>query len=118
MHTSTRSPAAQGPRIACVCIWVRSCSSTRLSRSPKGELPQRGEIAGREIVLESALGGLGDVNLSFFQPLNEIVRRDVDNLDVVGAIDDRVGNRLANADLVIWATISLRLSMCWMLTVV
>ena len=70
-----------------------------LSRSPKGELPQRGEIAGREIMLESALGGLGDVNLSFFQPLNEIVRRDVDNLDVVGAIDDRVGNCLSNADL-------------------
>ena len=70
-----------------------------LSRSPKGELPQRGEIAGREIVLKSVFGGLGDVNLSFFQPLNEIVRRDIDNLDVVGAIDYRVGNCLSNPDL-------------------
>ena len=41
---------------------------------------------------------LGDVDLSFLQPLDQVVRRDVDQLDSIRAIEDGVRHRLADAD--------------------
>ncbi len=62
------------------------------------ELPQGREIAGREEVLQGALGLMGQVDLALAQALQEVVGRDVDDLDVVGLIEDRVRHRLAHPD--------------------
>ncbi len=62
------------------------------------ELPQGREIAGREEMLQGALGLMGQVDLALPQALQEVVGRDVDDLDVVGLIEDRVRHRLAHPD--------------------
>ena len=89
-----------------------------LRRAAEREFPQGGEIAGGEVVGERAAGGLADIDLAVLEPLDQVVGGDVDDLDVVGAIDDRVGTVSRTRMRVIWATMSLRLSTCWMLTVV
>ena len=62
------------------------------------EFAQRGQIAGREIVADRAFGLVRHIDLAVAQPLDQIVRRQVDQLDVVGLVDDRVRHRLAHAD--------------------
>ena len=69
-----------------------------LGRAPERELAQSGEIGRREEVLERALGLLGDVDLALFQALDQVVGGEVDELDGVGAIEDRVRHGLAHAD--------------------
>ena len=69
-----------------------------LSRAAKSKLPQCRKISGREVVIESALRLLWDVDLALFEPLNELIRRDVDDLDIVGFVEKRVRHRLAHAD--------------------
>ena len=54
------------------------------------ELAQRGEVAGREVVRERAVGGARDVDLAVLEAADQVVRGDVDHLDVVGALEDRV----------------------------
>ena len=39
------------------------------------QLAQRPQVAGREVVLQRALGLLGDEDLPFLEPLDQIVRR-------------------------------------------
>src|ERR1700730_4917566 len=48
-------------------------------------------------MLERALGLLGDVDLTFLEALYQVVRREIDKLDRVGAVEDPIGNRLAHA---------------------
>ena len=48
-------------------------------------------------MLERALGLLGDVDLAFLQALDQVVGRQVDELDGIGAIEDGVGHGLAHA---------------------
>ena len=60
------------------------------------QLAQRGEIARREIMLERALGLSRDVDLAFLQPLDQIVGREVDQLDGVGAVEHRIRHGLAH----------------------
>ena len=62
------------------------------------QLAERRQVARREIVLERPLGLLRDVDLAFLQPLDQVVGRQVDELDRVGAVEDGVGHRLAHAD--------------------
>ena len=69
-----------------------------LGGAPQRQFAQGGEIAGREIVVERALGLLWHVDLALFQPLHQVVRGQVDHLDVVRPIEDRVRNRLAHPD--------------------
>ena len=45
-----------------------------LGGAAQGELAQRRQIARREVVLERALGLLGDVDLALLQPLDQVVR--------------------------------------------
>ena len=47
-------------------------------------------------MLQRALGLLGDVDLALLQALNEIVRREVDQLDGVGAVEHRIRHGLAH----------------------
>ena len=49
-------------------------------------------------MLECALGLFRDVDLAFLEPLDQVVWGDVDELDGVGAIENRVGHGLAHAD--------------------
>ena len=60
-----------------------------LGGAPQRELAQRRQVAGREVMLERALGLLGDVDLAFFQALDQVVGREIDELDGVGAVEDR-----------------------------
>ena len=69
-----------------------------LRRAAERELAQRGEVAGGEVVRERAAGGLADVDLAVLEALDQVVGGDVDDLDVVGAVDDRVGHGLADPD--------------------
>ena len=62
------------------------------------ELAQRRQVARREEVLERPLGLLRDVDLAFLQPLDQVVGRQVDELDRVGPVEDGIGHRLAHAD--------------------
>ena len=69
-----------------------------LGRAPKGELPQGRQVAGREVVGHGALGGLGHIDLALVQSLDQVLGRDVDHLDIVGPLQDRIRHGLPHAD--------------------
>src|SRR5258707_337035 len=50
-------------------------------------------------MLKGALGLLWDIDLALFQPLNQIVRRQIDQLDRIRAIEHRIRHRLAHPDM-------------------
>jgi hypothetical protein len=70
-----------------------------LGRAAQSELAQRGQVGRREEVLERALGLLGDVDLAFLESLDQIVGRQVDQLDGIGAIEHGIRHRLAHAHM-------------------
>ncbi len=70
-----------------------------LRRAPERQLAQRGQVSGLEIVAQRPLGLGRDIDLALVQPLDQVVGRDIHHLDVVGAIENPVGHRLANADM-------------------
>ena len=90
-----RPPRARGSR-------APACSDHLLVDPLRGaaqrEFAQRGQVAGREIVADRALGLVRHIDLAVLQPLDQVVGRQVDQLDVVGPVDDRVRHRLAHAD--------------------
>ena len=67
-----------------------------LGGPPERQLAQRDQIALAEEVVDRFLGLLRDVDLAFFEALEEIIRRQVDQLDLVGALEHRIGHRLAD----------------------
>ncbi len=67
-----------------------------LGRAPQRELAQGGQVAGREIMLERPLRLLGDVDLALLQPLDQIVGREVDQLDRIGAVEHRIRHGFAH----------------------
>ena len=67
-----------------------------LGGAPQRQFAQRGQVARREIMLQRALGLLGDIDLALLQPLDQVVGREVDQLDGVGAVEDRVRHGLAH----------------------
>ena len=70
-----------------------------LRRAAQRKLAQGGQVAGRKVVLQRALGLLGDVDFAFLEPLDQIVRGQIDELDGVGAVEDRVRHGLAHAHM-------------------
>ena len=96
--TSTRSPAAQGPGDRVGAHVVDHLRVDALRRAAQREFAQRGQIARREIMADGPLRLVRHIDLAFLQALDQIVRRQVDQLDVVGAIDDRIRHRLADPD--------------------
>ncbi len=56
-------------------------------------------MAGEKEILQRALSLLGNVDFAFLQALNQIVRREVDQLDGVGMIEDGVRHGLAYAHM-------------------
>ena len=69
-----------------------------LGGAPQRQLAQRREVARREIVAQRALRLLADIDLALAQPRHQVGRREVDQLDLVGGVDDAVGHGLAHAD--------------------
>jgi hypothetical protein len=69
-----------------------------LRSTPKSELTQGGKIARRKIVRQCPLGGGCHIDLAVMEPLDQIAGCDVDDLDVVGHVDDRIRNSLADTD--------------------
>ena len=67
-----------------------------LGGAPQRQLAQRGQIARREIMLQRAFGLFGDVDLALLQPLDQVVRREVDQLDGIGAVEHRIRHGLAH----------------------
>ena len=70
-----------------------------LRGAPQGELAQCRQVGGREEVLERPLGLLRNVDLPLLEPLDQVVGRQIDQLDGVGAIEHRVRDRLAHAHM-------------------
>src|SRR5262249_7955137 len=54
-----------------------------LCRTAKGKLTKCRQIARRKIMIECPPRRLGDIDLAFFEPLDEVVRGDVDDLNIV-----------------------------------
>ena len=68
-----------------------------LGRAPQGELAQRCQVGRREIVLERPLGLLGNVDLAFLQALDQVVGREIHELDGIRTIENGIGHDLAHA---------------------
>jgi hypothetical protein len=60
----------------------------------QGELPQRGEVAGPEVVAEGGVDDPGRVDVAVREPAAQRLRGDVDQLELLGTADDLVGHRL------------------------
>ena len=62
------------------------------------KLPQSRKIAGREIIPCGTLGLLGHIDLAFIEAGDQILGREIDQLDVAGKIDDRIRHGFADPD--------------------
>ena len=62
----------------------------------QGNLPQRDQVALAEKVLRGAFGLLRQVHLAGLEAADQFVRRDIDQDDLVGAVEHRVGHRLVD----------------------
>jgi hypothetical protein len=60
-------------------------------------LAQRGEVAHAEEVLRGQVGALGRVDLAFGQPFAQLVGRQVDQFDLIGHVEQRVGHLLMHS---------------------
>ena len=69
-----------------------------LGRLAQRELAQRDQVALPEEVLDGALGLRGQVDLALAQALEQLVGRQIDELDLVGRVEHRVGHGLAHDD--------------------
>ncbi len=69
-----------------------------LGRLAEGQLAQRDEVPLAEEVLGGALCLRGEVDLPFAEALEQIVGRDVHEVDLGRLLHDRVGHRLADDD--------------------
>jgi hypothetical protein len=54
---------------------------------------------GPAIAFQRALGLFWNVDLALLQPLNQVIRRQVDEFDAVGAVENRIRHGLAHPDM-------------------
>ena len=87
-------------------------------RTAEGKFPEGIQVALVEELLDGPGSHIGDIHFSFPQPLEEFRRCKVDQFDLGRLIDYPVRNCLRTMTPVIWATTSLRLSICWTFSVV
>ena len=69
-----------------------------LGRAAESQFAEGDQIAFREEVLNGMLNLLRNVDLAVFQPLEQIVRRKVDQLDIVRPLDHGIRHRLPYTD--------------------
>ena len=67
--------------------------------APQGELTQREEVAASKEAFGGALSGGGQIDEAGLQALEEIVGRQVEELDLVSAIEDVIGHGLFDNDM-------------------
>ncbi len=67
-----------------------------LGGATQRQLAQRAQVARAEEVRQRGSGSLERVDPPLFEPLAQSLRRDVDQLDLVGLVDDLVRDRLAD----------------------
>ena len=84
--------------MARACISIEQLLVDPLRRAPERELTERREVGGREEMLQRPFGLLRNVDLALLQALDQVVRGEIDKLDRVGAIENRVGKRLPHTD--------------------
>ncbi len=99
MQTRMRSPAAQGPEIAPGLHLGEQLLVHALRGAAQRQLAKRRQIGGREKVLQGPLGLLRNVDFSLFEPLDQIVGCEIDQLHGVGTIEHGVRHGLAHADM-------------------
>ena len=87
-----------GPVDAVSLPIVREALVDAVGQPEQRELPERREVAGAEIVGERGVDSFGRVDVSAREPVAEGQRGQVDELELVGAADDLVGDRLALLD--------------------
>ena len=69
-----------------------------LRGAPQRQLAQSRQVAGLEIMPHRPLGLRRDVDLALLQPLDQVFRSQIDQLDIVGPLDHRIRHGLADAD--------------------
>jgi hypothetical protein len=97
ISTRMRSPAAHGPstpaRFIAWLRWSSTVCAARRSASSRSAV----RFSGLKKLLGRETGGLGQVDLALGHALAQFRRRDVDQLDLVGAAERAVRHRLALA---------------------
>ena len=88
-----RRPQRADPLLAPVRLDV---GVDALRGPPQRELAQRHQVAAPEVVVDRAARLLGHVDLALGEPLQQLLRRQIDELDLVGALEHRVGDGLAH----------------------
>ena len=94
MQTSSRSATVRGPEdgaglhVGAHLVVHPGCGAAQ------GKLPQGDEVAGLEEFFHGPGRLLGDVDLAFAQPLQQLVRRDVHQLDLGGQVEEDVRHGL------------------------
>ena len=68
-----------------------------LGGAAQRQLAQCGQVALREEMTNRALGLLRDIDLALVQPLDQVLGREIDDLDIVGLVEHAVGHGLAHA---------------------
>ena len=58
----------------------------------EGELTEGGEVTFLEKIPSGGLGTLTEVNFAFFEAAVEVAGREVDELDLIGAIEETIGD--------------------------
>jgi hypothetical protein len=94
-HALARRPRAL--RVAQLALLLH-VGVDAVGRAAQGQLAQRDQVRLAEEVLRGALGLAGDVDLALAQALEQLGHGQVDELDLVGAVEDVVGQRLAHDD--------------------
>ena len=92
-----RSATAQVPGDGVRPHVARICSSTRSAVSRSASSRSAVRLPGWKKLRERALGRRGHVDLALVQALEQLLGRQVDQLDLVGAVEDAVGDGLAHA---------------------
>lgn len=77
-----------------------------------------GQISLAEEMPERAPHLIDDINLAIAQSLQKIIRRQIDQFNFIGFFKETVGRVSRTRTREIRATISFRLSRCWMFSVV
>ena len=99
MQARMRSPAAHGPSIACACMRSIRSASMRSAARRSASSRKRRQVLRLEETFDGAGGGVLNIDLSFREALEQLVGRKVDQHDLVGLVEHRVGHGLAHAHL-------------------
>ena len=62
------------------------------------QFAQGRQVSRRKIVFQRPLRCLRDIDLAVMQPLDQVFRRQIDDLDIIGPVDDRIWNGFTHTD--------------------